>query len=919
MRRCLGCMQLFSENYQVCPHCGCVVGQEQMEAFHLKPGTMLKDRYLIGRALGYGGFGVTYRAWDTKLDREVAVKEYLPGEFCTRVPGTEELTVYEGDRREQYEAGRQKFAEEAERQVKLQNIPGIVDVYDTFEANHTAYIIMACLNGETLRAYLKKHQTIPAEDAVALMLPVLNALEKAHAIGLIHRDIAPDNIFLEPYQAEDDEEDLPEGTVRLSNGECWTVSLIDFGAARFATTKHSRSLSVILKPGYAPAEQYNSKSDQGPWTDVYAICATLYRMITGRIPEEAPDRSREDKMELPSKYASVPSNIENAIINGLNVRVEDRTPDVATLREELLADRVKRHWVKTKRSDVGKTPLWVKLAGGAGILAGVVLLVLASIWVWTEIIHPSYDKTLIPNLCGIEITQARSKAKSSGFEVTIGNKEYDDVQPKGYVLAQDQKAGGNGEEVKNIVVMISAGMESLYMPDVCGLSLDDAKAQLEEMGISVTTTEVESWTASGYIDAQNITEGTELHKGEEVILSVSKGQADLDTTQDSQIPNLIEHAYQEAKELAGASGFYIYQSNRIYSDTIPKGQIISQNPEAAESAKRGTAIAVTISLGQEMVHMPDVQYAQLEDARSQLEALGFVVETEEVDRGTEVAAGHIVSQNIEAGSECQKGARVVLQVNRPKDQENIVEEPSTYALTQAPTQAAAKPTSAAQPAQTPTQAPTQAAVQPTQTPTQAPTQAKKTWYRYRTRSEMAGTTARQDGRAEYRSAETQTIYGEWSGWSDNAIGGAADREVRTQVVNYQVPVTRYHYYYYTYINTSDGQRYYTYSASPYNATALEGPYRKTSDTPFTLYRNFSGYNGYRDPATGIPPIWFEGDDRGDSCAKTEYVTQQKTQWSWRSVSTITTYYYYSDWSGWSAWQEAPVQATSTTDVQTEVR
>ena len=109
----------------------------------------------------------------------MAVKEYFPGEFCTRVPGTEELSIYEGDRREQYEAGRKKFAEEAARQVKLENIPGIAKVYDTFEANHTAYIIMECLNGETLKAYLKVHRTLPAQDAVSLMMPVLHALEKA--------------------------------------------------------------------------------------------------------------------------------------------------------------------------------------------------------------------------------------------------------------------------------------------------------------------------------------------------------------------------------------------------------------------------------------------------------------------------------------------------------------------------------------------------------------------------------------------------------------------------------------------------------------------------------------------------------------------------------------------------------------------
>lgn len=908
MRRCLGCMQLFSEEYQVCPHCGCIVGQEQMEAFHLKPGTVLKGRYLIGRALGYGGFGVTYRAWDLELDRQVAVKEYFPGEFCTRVPGTEELSIYEGDRREQYEAGRKKFAEEAARQVKLENIPGIAKVYDTFEANHTAYIIMECLNGETLKAYLKVHRTLPAQDAVSLMMPVLHALEKAHEIELIHRDIAPDNLFLEAYSPEEGQK-LPEGVVRLSDGTCWKVSLIDFGAARFATTKHSRSLSIILKPGYAPVEQYNSKGNQGPWTDVYAICATLYRMITGHIPEEAPDRSREDKLVLPSRYAKLPDSVENAIINGLNVRAEDRTQSVAALREELNADQVKRHWVKTKRGDVGKTPLWIKLAGAAGILAGAVLLVLASIWVWTEVIHPSYNRTLIPNLCGIEIVQARSKADSDGFGVTIGNKEYDDVQPKGYVLAQDQRAGNLGEQVKSIIVMISAGRESFYMPDVCGLSLEEAKAQLEAVGIIVSVVEIEAWTAPGYVDAQSITEGTELHKGEEVVLSVSKGQTGLDSSKEAEIPELAGHPYQEAKELAGTSGFYIYQAERVYDDNIPKGQVIAQTPQAAERASLGTAIAVTVSMGREMVRMPDVQYEELEAARARLEELGFLVETEDVDRGTELLAGHIAGQSIEVGAKCPKGTRVVLQVNRPADQANAVAEPSAYvSLSPAETQTSAG-------AALPSQTERASGAVPAQSSVLAG--ESKTWYRYRTRTELSKTTAKQEGREEYRDSESQNVYGDWGNWYDSPPSNTAGLDIESQMVDVKSSYTRYHYFYYTYLDAATGQRVYTYTSSPENAAAgsLEGPYRRTENLPLSVTGHLDGYAYCTDSGVN----WFEGDYRGDSCMKVEYGTSQKEQWRWRSVKTVVSYYYYSDWGSWSDWQETPVQESALTQVQSEVR
>ena len=589
---------------------------------------------------------------------------------------------------------------------------------------------------------------------------------------------------------------------------------------------------------------------------------------------------------LPSRYAKLPDSEENAIINGLNVRAEDRTQSVAALREELNADQVKRHWVKTKRGDVGKTPLWFKLAGAAGILAGAVLLVLASIWVWTEVIHPSYNRTLIPNLCGIEIVQARSKADSDGFGVTIGNKEYDDVQPKGYVLAQDQRAGNLGEQVKSIIVMISAGRESFYMPDVCGLSLEEAKAQLEAVGIIVSVVEIEAWTAPGYVDAQSITEGTELHKGEEVVLSVSKGQTGLDSSKEAEIPELAGHPYQEAKELAGTSGFYIYQAERVYDDNIPKGQVIAQTPQAAERASLGTAIAVTVSMGREMVRMPDVQYEELEAARARLEELGFLVETEDVDRGTELLAGHIAGQSIEAGAECPKGTRVVLQVNRPANQGNVITEPSTY-VSLAPTETQ-ESTGTTLPSQT------------TQSSSQA--QGSKTWYRYRMRNEDDPTTIKQEGREEYRSAETQTTYGLWSGWSDTPpSGNTSGLDIASQIVEEQKAVTRYHYFYYTYTDSVTGLLCYTYSASPGNAVAgsLAGPYRKTAETRLSV----TGYQDGYAYCEGGGVRWFEGDYRGDSCAKTENVTTQKEQWHWRPMYEITTYYYYTDWGPWHGWYE----------------
>ena len=145
--RCLGCMNLFDADFGVCPDCGYVIGTPAEEAVHLSPGYRLCNRYLIGRVLGFGSFGVTYIAWDEKLEQKVAIKEYMPAEFSTRMPGQSHVTIFEGDKSQQFHDGLHKFIDEAKRLAKFHGEPGIVQIYDCVEENDTAYIIMEYLDG----------------------------------------------------------------------------------------------------------------------------------------------------------------------------------------------------------------------------------------------------------------------------------------------------------------------------------------------------------------------------------------------------------------------------------------------------------------------------------------------------------------------------------------------------------------------------------------------------------------------------------------------------------------------------------------------------------------------------------------------------------------------------------------------------
>ena len=358
MNRCLGCMEKIDKHETVCPHCGYTAGAGASEHSHLTPGTLLRDRYLIGRVLGHGGFGVTYIGYDTALERKLAIKEYLPGELATRFPGQTNVSVFDGERRVQYEIGLERFVKEARNLAQFAGQEGIVRIYDSFAEGNTGYIVMEYLQGQTLKQYLAaKGGKLKPDEAIQLILPLLNALKKVHATGIIHRDISPDNIFL------------------TDDGD---IKLIDFGAARFASTQHSKSLSVILKPGYAPEEQYRSRGRQGPWTDIYAVGATFYRLITGQTPEEALERTVNDTLKPPSALGvKIGTGIENALMNALNIHAEDRIQQAAEFEAALLGTiKLDRKIVRQTRPDTGHWPTWLKIVTGAASLAFVLTAVL---------------------------------------------------------------------------------------------------------------------------------------------------------------------------------------------------------------------------------------------------------------------------------------------------------------------------------------------------------------------------------------------------------------------------------------------------------------------------------------------------------------------------------------------------------------
>lgn len=299
MSRCKNCFEDYDESLGVCPYCGYVEGSSAKEAYQLHPGVIIGERYQIGMAVGVGGFGITYKAWDLKLDALVAIKEYYPAGIVNRIPGNKDVIIFSGKRKNDFEFGRVRFLDEAKNMARFASNRNIVHVFDYFEENNTAYIVMEFLDGVALNVFLHENgEKMDLQTGIRIAVSVGEALRDIHKNGIVHRDISPDNIF-----------------ICINN----TIKLIDFGAARFSLNE-DRKMTVILKPGFAPPEQYESVNDQGPWTDIYALGATLYLILTGVKPSESTNRKINDDVKYPHELEpSIPINISNAIMKAMAI------------------------------------------------------------------------------------------------------------------------------------------------------------------------------------------------------------------------------------------------------------------------------------------------------------------------------------------------------------------------------------------------------------------------------------------------------------------------------------------------------------------------------------------------------------------------------------------------------------------------
>lgn len=499
----------------ICPHCGYDQEAGREEPHYLAPGSVIANRYTIGKAIGSGGFAITYVAWDNYLSVKIAIKEYFQSGLVYREPNSTEVYVQSGVDSENFNIGRRSFIDEAHMLAKLSNLDGIVHVINIIEDyNNTSYIVMEYIDGIDMKKYMMgQKEPLNYIDVSSGVLPVMRSLEMVHKSGIIHKDIAPDNIMMNP---------LNRNTFVLEEMKIreFTMKLIDFGAAMSANSDDEAEI-IQLKPGYAPIEQYPDNEDMGmgAWTDVYAMAASIYHMITGKIPQESAERRKNDNLQPPSALCpGISLEFEAVLMKALSVEPKDRYSSIGEF-----ADEIERIVNKTPHGEVidegdGTYEKWRKkviIISGCSVallvcILSVVLAVVVTNRSKSALSSNSSNVVIenhaMPDFRGKSFYEVYDTMESEGWNCRVKNRvsiknyknedyQADDVVTQSIPEGTDLGRYSEDERVLELTVISyddgaeindDCGKYNIALtPDVTGMSQSAAKKVLKKYGFKV--------------------------------------------------------------------------------------------------------------------------------------------------------------------------------------------------------------------------------------------------------------------------------------------------------------------------------------------------------------------------------------------------------------------------------------------------
>ena len=625
------------------------------------PGALFDGRYRIVGRLGQGGMARVFLAQDESLHRQVAVKVLA-------------------DRHSDDPHFIERFQREARAAARL-NHPNIVQVYDQSQTAGMSYIVQEYVEGETLKDLIRRESPIEPRRAITIGLQILAALRVAHQQGVIHRDVKPQNILVQP-----------DGKIKVA----------DFGIASAGDTEMTEAGSIVGTAQYLAPEQARGLP-VGPPADLYAVGIVLYEMLSGRVPFEgdaavtvAMRHVQEAPEALTDRNPLVPVALESVVMRALSkdptqryqsadqmgieldrvrqgLPISDETTIIgaATIAMTQLASETlvapplpPREAPPARGGNPNRKRLWILL-----IVVGIVLLAgIAGVYAFTRGGSGGGGATTsstattsalveIPNLVGQTQADATAALKQAGLVVLITKQASADV-PADQVIAMRPNAGGKVPTGTTIELQVSSGPNLVTVPSVQGAGVADATAQMEALGLVVTTVEDSSSSvAVGNVISQAPSAGVDVKPGSTVTLTVSKGK------QTNTVPTITKMDITNAQNTLIAAGLVLGSQTQA-NDPAPVGQVISQDPAPGTSLPQGGFVNVVISKGPVSATVPSVVNMTRSNAEAQITNAGFVANTQESAVTDPSQDGIVISQNPASGSSQPQGSTVTIVVGR---------------------------------------------------------------------------------------------------------------------------------------------------------------------------------------------------------------------------------------------------------------
>lgn len=634
MRRCLNCMYEYSEGYEnTCPNCGYAEGVTQDGSIYLYPGSILHGRYIVGTIRKIRDTDLFYIGWDALFDRKVLIQEYFP-KYCATRSGKPELSVYDA-KQERFKSGLDLFYQQSRQLIRLYKEEDVITYHACFMENGTAYAVMDYRQEKTLKEYLEG-RCIPPAEAEKILDAALEAVKKAHDLGVFHGQIEMDSLLMSA-----------EGKIILK----------DFGASRY----------VSGEPGIADYDR------AGFHTDIYSMTKLFIQMITGKEIEEG---GKLDK-ELARKQIHLKKSETEALKHALLHQI----PTIDSFYKELWGRRkISRSRKQKEPSGSLKLPRWVLVAvviAFAGISVFTALVATGKIKLKLKSAESQLEKgtVRVPNVINLDIQDAKKRLAVNGLDMQIRKANNSPQIPENKISYQELGAGSQIERGSIVWVWVSGGIHKEKMPSVQGISKEEAKTRLSDLGFGhVTFKDSEEPGIVNMVKTQSIELDELTPVDQEVVLEVCVKPEETQSEKEQIVPDTEGKKEEEARKYLEDASFKA-EVTREFSDTVKKGTVIRQLPEKGQKVNEGSVVLIYVSQGAEKVLLDNVkvQYQPEEKAKQIVQESHLTVGKATREYNEFVPEGNVVSWNAEGGASdknsdkgIEKGSRVDLVISRGK-------------------------------------------------------------------------------------------------------------------------------------------------------------------------------------------------------------------------------------------------------------